>query len=103
MTGRIGVAELRLRLASVLDAAGSGSVYIVTRTGRDVAVIGPSSGAVSALSRAADDCANALREAQSAKASAMAEAARLRARVDDLEEQLSNARELNPGRKRWGK
>lgn len=100
---RIGVAELRSSLASVLDSAENGSVYLVTRTGRDVAVIGPASGSVSELSQAADGMAAALSEARSGRAKAMAEVARLRAYVSELEDALANAREVQSVKRRWGK
>lgn len=66
-------------------------------------MIGPASGYVSKLSRAADDCARALAEAESERDSALAEVARLRLTVADLNEELTNARELPITRKRWGK
>lgn len=105
MRGRVGVAELRLKLASVLDSAASGSVFLVTRSGKDVAVIGPATGGVSALSKEADDCARALVEAQAERDRARAEVARLRNTNYELEEELENIREMNQTttRKRWGK
>lgn len=101
MSGRMGVARLRLNLASTLDAAANGSVFLITRSGRDVAVVGPASGSVSELTKAADDCARALREAESTRDAAYAEAARLRTQVADLEEELHNARETTANRKRF--
>lgn len=95
MSGRIGVADLRGKLASVLDAAGNGSVFLITRTGRDLAVLGPATGGVSELSREADDCARALRNAESLRDAHAAEVIRLRARVSGLEDELNRARELN--------
>lgn len=103
MSGRIGVAQLRQQLAAVLDAAGNGSVYLVTRSGRDVAVIGPAKGGVSQLSKEAEDCARALVDAEASRDAANAEAIRLRLQVSALQEELTNARELNTGKKRWGK
>lgn len=104
MAGRVGVAALRLKLASVLDSAANGSVFLVTRSGKDVAVIGPATGGVSALSKEADDCARALVEAEAERDRARAEVARLRNTNYELEEELENARELNraPSKKRWG-
>lgn len=104
MSTRIGVAELRLKLASVLDAAQRGDVYLVTRTGRDVAVIGPASGAVSGLAREATDCLRDLRDAQAERDRWAGEAARLRAVTEDQAEEIQNLREqITPSRKRWGR
>ena len=93
MTERVPVADLRDRLASVMDAASSGSVYVVTRRGRDVALIGPAAGNAHELLRAAEDCARNLRETEAARDGALAEVLRLRAQIDDLREELHNAQE----------
>lgn len=100
MSTRIGVAELRLKLASVLDAALSGDVYLVTRSGRDVAVIGPASGAVSGLAREAGDCLRDLQDARAERDRCAAEVARLRTLADDQAEEIQNLREQITPRKR---
>lgn len=102
MSARIGIRDFRHKLASVLDSAERGRVFLITRHGRAVAVVGPARGAVSELSREVNDCVQALAEAERQRDEALAEGARLRSAVDRLETELSDARELLSQRRRRG-
>lgn len=95
VTKRIGTTELRMNVSFVVDAVKHGAVYVITRSGKDVAILGPTSSGHREALAAAAECQEELTGMRAERDRALSALAMLQARVSDLEEALADARELN--------